>query len=146
MRHHVCITISAVSAPATGISFEGLSKSYRTSDGPVHAVRGIDLSISVGETVALLGPNGAGKSTTIDMLLGLAEPDGGEVRLLGPVSRQQRQPRSGGANTGEIPGMRGDQRGLPNAAHRIGRRQVDLVDARERLVAEAVCLHRTLEG
>ena len=39
------------------------------------AVRGIDVSIAPGETVALLGPNGAGKSTTIDMLLGLLAPD-----------------------------------------------------------------------
>jgi ABC-2 type transport system ATP-binding protein len=49
----------------------------------VHAVREIDVSIGRGETVALLGPNGAGKSTTIDMLLGLAEPDGGTVSLFG---------------------------------------------------------------
>ena len=42
--------------------------------GPVHAVRGIDVSIARGETVALLGPNGAGKSTTIDMMLGLTAP------------------------------------------------------------------------
>jgi ABC-2 type transport system ATP-binding protein len=46
-------------------------------------VRGIDLTIDTGETVALLGPNGAGKSTTIDMILGLAEPDGGTVSVLG---------------------------------------------------------------
>ena len=37
----------------------------------------------MGETVALLGPNGAGKSTTIDMILGLAEPDGGTVSVFG---------------------------------------------------------------
>jgi ABC-2 type transport system ATP-binding protein len=37
----------------------------------------------MGETVALLGPNGAGKSTTIDMMLGLLAPDGGEVSLFG---------------------------------------------------------------
>ena len=43
----------------------------------MHAVRGIDISIRRGETVALLGPNGAGKSTTIDMLLGLTRPDSG---------------------------------------------------------------------
>ena len=36
-----------------------------------------------GETVALLGPNGAGKSTTIDMILGLAQPDSGSVTLFG---------------------------------------------------------------
>ena len=58
-------------------------KSFRTPQGLVRAVRGIDVSIAAGETVALLGPNGAGKSTTIDMLLGLTEPDGGSVSLFG---------------------------------------------------------------
>jgi ABC-2 type transport system ATP-binding protein len=63
----------------SAIVASGLRKSY----GTIEAVRGIDLSIDVGETVALLGPNGAGKSTTIDMILGLAEPDGGAVSVLG---------------------------------------------------------------
>ena len=49
----------------------------------MRAVRGIDISIERGETVALLGPNGAGKSTTIDMLLGLLPPDRGSVSLFG---------------------------------------------------------------
>jgi ABC-2 type transport system ATP-binding protein len=49
----------------------------------VHAVRGIDVTITRGETVALLGPNGAGKSTTIDMILGLARPDSGTISVLG---------------------------------------------------------------
>src|ERR1700710_2690886 len=65
--------------PATGIVLSGLHKSY----GSVHAVRGVDLTITPGETVALLGPNGAGKSTTIDMLLGLTRPDSGTVSLFG---------------------------------------------------------------
>jgi ABC-2 type transport system ATP-binding protein len=56
-----------------------LVKSY----GAVQAVRGVDIDIAPGETVALLGPNGAGKSTTIDMLLGLARPDRGRVSLFG---------------------------------------------------------------
>jgi ABC-2 type transport system ATP-binding protein len=63
----------------SGIRLQGLVKSY----GQVRAVRGIDISIDPGETVALLGPNGAGKSTTIDMILGLAEPDSGSVSLFG---------------------------------------------------------------
>jgi ABC-2 type transport system ATP-binding protein len=61
------------------IQAHGLHKSY----GSVRAVRGVDISIEAGETVALLGPNGAGKSTTIDMILGLAKPDAGEVSVLG---------------------------------------------------------------
>jgi ABC-2 type transport system ATP-binding protein len=68
-------------SPATpgGIEARGLVKSF----GSVRAVRDLDLSIAPGETVALLGPNGAGKSTTIDMILGLARPDGGTVTVFG---------------------------------------------------------------
>jgi len=65
------------------IRLRGLSKSFRGPDGPIEAVRAIDVRISSGETVALLGPNGAGKSTTIDMLLGLLTPDAGEVSVFG---------------------------------------------------------------
>ena len=66
-----------------GVQLEELAKTWRAATGPVHAVRGIDLSIALGETVALLGPNGAGKSTTIDLMLGLAQPDAGRVSLFG---------------------------------------------------------------
>jgi ABC-2 type transport system ATP-binding protein len=62
----------------SAIELRGLRKSY----GAIEAVRGIDVSIEAGETVALLGPNGAGKSTTIDMMLGLAQPDAGSVSVL----------------------------------------------------------------
>jgi ABC-2 type transport system ATP-binding protein len=62
-----------------GIILSRLTKSY----GSVRAVRGVDLMIAPGETVALLGPNGAGKSTTIDMILGLTRPDSGSVSVFG---------------------------------------------------------------
>jgi ABC-2 type transport system ATP-binding protein len=75
-------------APAAGIELRELRKTYRTSAGPIEAVRGIDISIPPGETVALLGPNGAGKSTTIDMLLGLTPADGGTVTLFGKTPQQ----------------------------------------------------------
>jgi ABC-2 type transport system ATP-binding protein len=65
------------------IELRDLAKSFRGPDGPIEAVRGIDLEVGVGETVALLGPNGAGKSTTIDMLLGLLAPDAGTVSVFG---------------------------------------------------------------
>ena len=81
------------------IELRGLIKTYRGSgQEPVHAVRGIDISIAPGETVALLGPNGAGKSTTIDMMLGLTQPDGGEVTLFG------RSPRAA-VDAGEVGAM-----------------------------------------
>ena len=70
-------------AGAPGIEARGLVKSFATQRGTVHAVRGIDLAVPAGQTVALLGPNGAGKSTTIDLLLGLNRPDAGTVTLFG---------------------------------------------------------------
>jgi ABC-2 type transport system ATP-binding protein len=66
-----------------GIELKGLAKTFRTPHGPVEAVRGVDVAIAPGETVALLGPNGAGKSTTIDMMLGLLSPDRGSALLFG---------------------------------------------------------------
>jgi ABC-2 type transport system ATP-binding protein len=65
------------------IELSGLVKSFAGPNGQIKAVRGIDVSIATGETVALLGPNGAGKSTTIDMLLGLLAPDAGTVTVFG---------------------------------------------------------------
>jgi ABC-2 type transport system ATP-binding protein len=77
----------ATASPQDGIRLVGLTKSFRSPQGPVHAVRAIDVSIDRGETVALLGPNGAGKSTTIDMLLGLQPPDAGSVSLFNRTPR-----------------------------------------------------------
>ena len=76
-------TATTASPPTPGIHIAGLTRTFRSPQGPVHAVRGIDISIAPGETVALLGPNGAGKSTTIDMLLGLLPPDAGTVTVFG---------------------------------------------------------------
>jgi len=77
------MTTQAMIQTDGGIRIEGLAKSFRGTQGPVHAVRGIDVSIAAGETAALLGPNGAGKSTTIDMMLGLSKPDSGTVTVFG---------------------------------------------------------------
>jgi ABC-2 type transport system ATP-binding protein len=77
------MTTNIATQEKSGIQVAGLTKTFKSPEGPVHAVRGVDISIAPGETVALLGPNGAGKSTTIDMLLGLLPPDSGSVTLFG---------------------------------------------------------------
>ncbi|MGH2999709.1 MAG: ATP-binding cassette domain-containing protein [Gaiellaceae bacterium] len=74
-------------AAGAGVMLQGLVKSFAGERGPVHAVRGIDVAIEPGETVALLGPNGAGKSTTIDMMLGLLDPDAGSATVFGASPR-----------------------------------------------------------
>jgi ABC-2 type transport system ATP-binding protein len=73
---------------SAGVKLQGLVKEFRGRDGPVHAVRGVDLAIAAGETVALLGPNGSGKSTTIDLMLGLTRPDSGSVSLFDRSPRE----------------------------------------------------------
>jgi ABC-2 type transport system ATP-binding protein len=82
--------MSTTQTPGTGAAIElvGLEKTFRTRDGDVHAVRGIDLTIDTGEVVAVLGPNGAGKTTTLDMVLGLTEPTGGTARVFGRRPRE----------------------------------------------------------
>jgi lipooligosaccharide transport system ATP-binding protein len=61
------------------VEVEALEKRY----GDVHAVRGVSFSIMRGSCVGLLGPNGAGKTTTMRMILALAKPSGGRLRLFG---------------------------------------------------------------
>ncbi|WP_329337414.1 ABC transporter ATP-binding protein [Streptomyces sp. NBC_01352] len=75
-------TTTATTTPV--VAFDQVSKGY----GSVRAVDGLTLALHPGETVALLGPNGAGKSTTLDLLLGLRNPDSGSVRVLGTTPRE----------------------------------------------------------
>ena len=49
----------------------------------VEILRGIDLSVTAGESVALLGPSGSGKSSLMAVLAGLERPTGGDVEVTG---------------------------------------------------------------
>ncbi|WP_406153739.1 ABC transporter ATP-binding protein [Streptomyces sp. NBC_01023] len=77
--------------PATVLSVRGLVKTFpvlkgsafKRRVGTVHAVDGVDLRISRGETLALVGESGSGKSTTLFELLNLVRPEGGEIELFG---------------------------------------------------------------
>ncbi|MFX0117609.1 MAG: ABC transporter ATP-binding protein [Candidatus Hodarchaeota archaeon] len=67
----------------TVVEASQLLKYFGKGNKLVKAVDGISLSIQEGEIFGILGPNGAGKTTSIRMILGLLEPDSGEVRILG---------------------------------------------------------------
>jgi len=64
---------------APAIEVAGLRKSF----GSVEAVSGLSFAVVRGEFFGFLGPNGAGKTTTINMLIGLARPDAGTIRVGG---------------------------------------------------------------
>src|SRR4051812_5808706 len=71
------------------IETHGLRKVYRSGGRRIAAVDGLDLSVAAGGVHGFLGPNGSGKTTTIRLLLGLARPSGGEMRLFGtPVPQR----------------------------------------------------------
>jgi putative ABC transport system ATP-binding protein len=65
------------------VEARGVEKTYAAGGALVHALRGVDLSITRGEMVAVMGPSGCGKTTLLNCLSGLDEFDGGEVLVGG---------------------------------------------------------------
>src|SRR5581483_8677271 len=51
--------------------------------GPVRALQGFDIDIAEGEFLSIVGPSGCGKSTFLNVVLGLIQPDSGDVRMRG---------------------------------------------------------------
>jgi ABC-2 type transport system ATP-binding protein len=79
--------------------------SVRKSYGDIEALRGVDLAIKRGELVSLLGANGAGKTTAVRLLLGLAAPTSGTVRVFGgdPRDRDTRSRVGAVLQIGRVP-------------------------------------------
>jgi ABC-type multidrug transport system ATPase subunit len=67
---------------APALTLTGITK--RLGGRPV--LRGIDVEVAAGETVAVLGPNGSGKSTLLRVAAGQSRPDAGKAERQGPVS------------------------------------------------------------
>jgi len=69
------------------LSVHDLSKSYRTSGEQLAVLRGVNLTLSAGESVALTGESGSGKSTLLHLIAGLDSADSGQILLNGePIS------------------------------------------------------------
>ena len=70
---------------ATMLTVRNLTKSYRTSEEQLAVLRGVDLALAAGESVALTGESGSGKSTLLHLIAGLDKADSGEVWLDGAL-------------------------------------------------------------
>ena len=81
--------------PAEGTDAAVVLRGVRKTFGDVVAVAGVSLRVPHGAMYGLLGPNGAGKTTTLRMLLGIIEPDEGEVSILGAARTQATLDRVG---------------------------------------------------
>lgn len=65
------------------LELEAVTKVYGVEPTAVHAIRGVDVSVSVGELVAVMGPSGSGKSTLLTIAGSLEEATSGDVRVMG---------------------------------------------------------------
>lgn len=65
------------------IAAQQLGKAVQTSEGTLHILSSVDLSIKHGETIAIVGESGSGKSTLLGLLAGLDLPTSGKVLIRG---------------------------------------------------------------
>ncbi|WP_083222571.1 ABC transporter ATP-binding protein [Ensifer sp. LC163] len=77
MERYICAIVLILAAMV--IALRNLSKSYETAEGRLEVLRGIDLDLGAGDSVALTGESGSGKSTLLHLVAGLDRPDSGEI-------------------------------------------------------------------
>jgi NitT/TauT family transport system ATP-binding protein len=80
----------------TIISAKNLNLTFETNDGPVHALKDINLDIQKGEFVSFIGPSGCGKTTFLRVMADLEKPTGGEITVNGVSPEEARKSRAYG--------------------------------------------------
>jgi NitT/TauT family transport system ATP-binding protein len=78
------------------IEAKGLTLTFSTSDGPVHALSNVDLTIRRGDFVSFIGPSGCGKTTFLRIIADLERPTAGEISVNGVSPEQARLARAYG--------------------------------------------------
>ena len=86
----------AEEAVAPVIDISGLSLTFETNDGPVHALSNIDLEIGAGDFVSFIGPSGCGKTTLLRVIADLETPTGGSISVNGMTPDEARLKRAYG--------------------------------------------------
>ncbi|WP_375172707.1 ABC transporter ATP-binding protein [Pseudooceanicola sp.] len=78
------------------ISAKSLDLTFETNDGPVHALKGVDLDINKGDFVSFIGPSGCGKTTFLRCIAALETPTGGALTVNGMSPEEARLARAYG--------------------------------------------------
>ncbi|OUD10526.1 sulfonate ABC transporter ATP-binding protein [Marivivens niveibacter] len=80
----------------TVIQAQGLDLTFQTNDGPVQALRDVNLTIDKGDFVSFIGPSGCGKTTFLRCIAGLETPTGGTLTVNGMTPDEARKSRAYG--------------------------------------------------
>ena len=80
----------------TAIRAKGLSLTFQTGDGPVHALENVDLDIRRSDFVSFIGPSGCGKTTFLRCVADLERPTSGEITVNGMAPEEARKARAYG--------------------------------------------------
>lgn len=78
------------------VSAKGLDLTFQTNDGPVHALKDVNLEINKGDFVSFIGPSGCGKTTFLRCIAALETPTGGSLTVNGMTPDEARRKRAYG--------------------------------------------------
>lgn len=78
------------------IEAKGVSLTFQTADGPVHALKDVNLHIDKGDFVSFIGPSGCGKTTFLRTMAALEMPTGGSLTVNGMSPDEARRKRAYG--------------------------------------------------
>ncbi|MEJ6404556.1 ABC transporter ATP-binding protein [Yoonia sp. 2307UL14-13] len=81
---------------STVVSTTSLDLTFQTNDGPIHALKDVNLDIAKGDFVSFIGPSGCGKTTFLRCIAGLETPTGGEITVNGMTPDEARRARAYG--------------------------------------------------